>query len=105
VRFSHKNVLFQGFIKKTCLLYLIQIREISEIGPRGTLMKRRRIEKLGWGGRRRRRHRKGVVLRQRVDVRDIAGHIEQAESGAIHKSQQEHKHFCPLLPTALAFVS
>ena len=33
-------------------------------------------------------------------VRGIAGHIEQAERGAIRKSPQAHKHFCPLLPTA-----
>merc|ERR1719329_1785856 len=35
----------------------------------------------------------------------IAGHIEQAERGSIHKSQQAHKNFCPLLPTAMVFVS
>jgi hypothetical protein len=38
-------------------------------------------------------------------VRGIAGHIEQAERGAIRKSPQAHKHFCPLLPTAMVFVS
>jgi hypothetical protein len=38
-------------------------------------------------------------------MRGIAGHIEQAEKGAIRKSPQAHKHFCPLLPTAMVFVS
>jgi hypothetical protein len=38
-------------------------------------------------------------------VRGIAGHIEQAERGAIRKSPQAHKHFCPLLPTAMVFIS
>jgi hypothetical protein len=37
--------------------------------------------------------------------RELAGHIEQAERGAIHKSLQAHKHFYPFLPTAMAFVS
>ena len=38
-------------------------------------------------------------------VRGTAGHIEQAERGAIRKSPRAHKHFCPLLPTAMVFVS
>jgi hypothetical protein len=38
-------------------------------------------------------------------MRGIAGHIEQAERGAMRKSPQAHKHFCPLLPTAMVFVS
>jgi hypothetical protein len=34
------------------------------------------------------------------------GHcIEQAERGAIRKSPQAHMRFCPLLPTAMVFVS
>jgi len=32
-----------------------------------------------------------------------AGHIEQEERGAI-RTTQAHKHPCPLLPTAMAFV-
>jgi hypothetical protein len=43
--------------------------------------------------------------RESPKVRGIAGHIEQAERGAIRKSPQAHKHFCPLLPTAMVFVS
>ena len=38
-------------------------------------------------------------------LRGIAGHIEQAERSAIRKSPQAHKHFCPLLFTAMVFVS
>jgi hypothetical protein len=38
-------------------------------------------------------------------VRGIAGHIEQVEREAIRKSPQAYKHFCPLLPTAMVFVS
>jgi hypothetical protein len=36
---------------------------------------------------------------------EIVGHIKQAERGAIHKTQQALKHFCPLLSTAMIFVS
>ena len=43
--------------------------------------------------------------RESPKVRGIAGQIEQAERGAIRKSPQAHKHFCPLLPTAMFFVS
>jgi hypothetical protein len=43
--------------------------------------------------------------RESPKVRGIAGHIEQAERGAICKSPQAHKHFFPLLPTAMVFVS
>ena len=43
--------------------------------------------------------------RESPKVRGIAGHIEQAERGAIRKKPQAHKHFCPLLPTAMVFVS
>jgi hypothetical protein len=43
--------------------------------------------------------------RENPKVRGIAGHIEQAERGAICKSPQAHKHFCPLQPTAMVFVS
>jgi hypothetical protein len=35
----------------------------------------------------------------------VGGHIEQAERGAIRKSPQAHKAFCPILPTAMVFVS
>jgi hypothetical protein len=42
---------------------------------------------------------------RRPKVRGIAGHFEQAERGTIRKSPQAHKHFCPLLPTAMVFVS
>jgi hypothetical protein len=38
-------------------------------------------------------------------VRGIAGHIEQTERGFGRNSPEEHKHFCPLLPTAMVFVS
>ena len=37
--------------------------------------------------------------------KDPPDHTEQAERGAIRKSPQAHKHFCPLLTTAMAFVS
>ena len=43
--------------------------------------------------------------RESPKVRGIAGHIEQAERGAIRKSPQAHTHFYPLLPTAMVFVS
>ena len=43
--------------------------------------------------------------RESPKVRGIAGHIEHAERGAVRKSPQAHKHFCPLLPTAMVFVS
>ena len=46
-----------------------------------------------------------VPLTPPTKVRGIAGHIEQVERGAIRKSPQAHKHFCPLLPTAMVFVS
>ena len=37
-------------------------------------------------------------------MRGIAGHIEQAERGVIRKSPKAHKHFFPLLPTAMVLV-
>jgi hypothetical protein len=43
--------------------------------------------------------------RESPKVRVIAGHIKQAERGAIRKSPQAHKHFRPLLPTTTVFVS
>ena len=43
--------------------------------------------------------------RESPKVRGIAGHIEQAERGAIRKSPQAHKHFCPLFTTGMVFVS
>jgi hypothetical protein len=39
--------------------------------------------------------------RESPKVRGIAGHIEQAERGAIRKPSQAHKHFCPLLELEL----
>jgi hypothetical protein len=43
--------------------------------------------------------------RESPKVRGIAGHIEQTERGFGRKYPQAHKHFCPLLPTAMVFVS
>jgi hypothetical protein len=43
--------------------------------------------------------------RESPKVRGIAGHIEQAERGAIRESPQARKHFCSLLPSAILFVS
>ena len=43
--------------------------------------------------------------RKSPKVRGNADHIEQAERGAISKSPKAHKHFCPLLPTAMVFES
>jgi hypothetical protein len=43
--------------------------------------------------------------RESLKVRGIVGHIEQAERGENRKFPQAHKHFCPLLPTAIVFVS
>ena len=43
--------------------------------------------------------------RESPKARGIAGHIEKAERGAIRKSPQAHKQVCPLLPTAMVFVS
>jgi hypothetical protein len=43
--------------------------------------------------------------RESPKVGGIAGHIEQAERGTIRKSPQAHKHYNPLLTTAMVFVS
>ena len=51
------------------------------------------------------RTRTTYTQRESPKVRGIAGHIEQTERGFGRKSPQAHKHFCPLLPTAMVFVS
>ena len=48
--------------------------------------------------------RHALLTRERETTGGVdAGHFEQEKRGAIHITQA-HKHSCPLLPTAMAFV-